>query len=303
MLDSGAFSAWTKKTLIDIEQYGDFCFENQDYFESIVNLDVIPGEFGKKDLGEKEVERSASLGWKNYQYMLKRGIPQEKLIHVFHQGENFKWLEVFIKEKVSYIGLSPGNDRTTQEKIYWFDRCMNYVCDNEGIPIVKFHGFGIGSVEIIIRYPFFSVDSTTWVLTSRFGSVFVPMGKGGKYDYNVAPLKIAVSAHSPSKKDEGEHFDSLSPTLKKNVLDYFELKGYKLGKTEVKKVLLGYALSENERWIKKEKGVVEIVIEPGLSNQYVQRDEMNILYFLDLESNLPQWPWAFKRKINRLFSK
>ena len=59
-------------------------------------------------------------------------------------------------------------------------------------------------------------------------------------------------------------------------------------------------LHEEEGEEKKEKGkskrLLEIVVEPGLSNKYQLRDEMNIIYFLDLEKSMPEWPWAFKRK-------
>jgi hypothetical protein len=43
-----------------------------------------------------------------------------------------------------------------------------------------------------------------------------------------------------------------------------------------------------------ESNFVETIIVPGLSNDYKQRDELNIIYFLDLEKSLPEWPWPFK---------
>ena len=54
-----------------------------------------------------------------------------------------------------------------------------------------------------------------------------------------------------------------------------------------------------EKWFEKkpedknQERTVEIIIEPGISNKYQLRDEMNIIYFLDLEKSLPKWPWAF----------
>ena len=44
---------------------------------------------------------------------------------------------------------------------------------------------------------------------------------------------------------------------------------------------------------------IEVIIEPGISNKYELRDEMNIVYFLDLEQTMPEWPWAFERKEGR----
>ena len=61
-----------------------------------------------------------------------------------------------------------------------------------------------------------------------------------------------------------------------------------------------YELGKNERFISGKKGdperEVEIILQPGLCNDYKLRDELNIQYYLDLEASLPKWPWAFKPK-------
>ena len=72
-----------------------------------------------------------------------------------------------------------------------------------------------------------------------------------------------------------------------------------MGKSEFRKELPSYKLKDGEKWAeKKVKGMetreVEVIIEPGLSNTYQLRDELNIMYFQDLEQALPQYPWAFK---------
>jgi hypothetical protein len=165
-IDSGAFTAWTKKTNVDIISYTDFCLQNIHIIDYIANLDVIPGEFGKKNLTASEIDYSAKQGWKNYEYMIKRGIPKEKLIHIFHQDEDFKWLERMV-DTMPYIGLSPANDRTREEKIMWLDKCMDYVLDEKGFPIVKFHGFAVTSLAIILRYPWFCMTDKHTILTKR----------------------------------------------------------------------------------------------------------------------------------------
>ena len=165
-IDSGAFTAWTKKTNVDIISYTDFCLQNIHIIDYIANLDVIPGEFGKKNLTASEIDYSAKQGWKNYEYMIKRGIPKEKLIHIFHQDEDFKWLERMVNT-MPYIGLSPANDRTREEKIMWLDKCMDYVLDEKGFPIVKFHGFAVTSLAIILRYPWFCMTDKHTILTKR----------------------------------------------------------------------------------------------------------------------------------------
>lgn len=296
ILDSGAFSAWTKKVQIDIDEYIKFCKENLKYIDYIVNLDVIPGSPGQKNLPAIEIERSASKGYQNYFYMVKAGLPKKKIIHVFHQGEDFKWLKKMVSE-MEYIGLSPANDRTTPEKIVWLDLCMRYVLDKEGMPLVKFHGFAVTSLTLMVRYPWYSVDSASWVMASRMGGIYVPRKRNGRWIYDENSWKIVVSSRSPAQQNAGEHYNSLPKVVQKEIFSYLEDKGYKIGKSAFRQERKNYILKENERWFGKEdrgEREVEEIKEEGLCNSYKQRDEMNIIYFLDLEKALPAWPWAFK---------
>ena len=151
----------------------------------------------------------------------------------------------------------------------------------------------------MLRYPWYSVDSTSWVLTGRFGAVYVPRIRNGKYIYDENSWKVAVSNRSPSQKEEGKHISTFSNMEREIILSYFTDKGYSLGISEFREEDSGYKLKENERWFEIErngKREVEEIIEPGLSNDYRHRDELNIIYFLDLEKSMPEWPWAFKVK-------
>jgi len=262
ILDSGAFSAWTKKTEINLDNYCDWCLENIDYIDHIVNLDVIPGSFGEKNLPQSEIDRSARKGWENYEYMLSKGIPKEKLIHIFHQGEDYKWLEKMVAA-MDYIGLSPANDRTTNQKIDWLDSCMKYVTDDKGHPIVKFHGFAVTSLKLMMRYPWYSVDSTSWVMISRTGSVLVPKFRQNKFIYDEKPWHVSVSEKSPNVKDAGKHITTFAPEAKDIICNYFKSKDFTLEE---------------------------------LASDYMKRDELNIIYYNDLEKTFPEWPQCFYKK-------
>jgi hypothetical protein len=305
ILDSGAFSAWTKKAEIGVDNYCDWVLRYIDYIDYVVNLDVIPGSFGQKRLPPSVVEGSAKQGWDNYKYMLERGVPKSKLIHVFHQGESFKWLEKMV-ESMHYIGLSPANDRTTKEKMQWLDDCMNYVIGEDGLPLVKFHGFAVTSHTIMTRYPWYSVDSASWVMSSRVGSVIVPKFDDRKdcYDYLAKPLTVSVSSRSPNKSEYGKHFSHFSPLVKRKIIEYIEFKGYLIGESHFKKVSKDYELKDNERWWGKAYGDwrdVEEIVSRGVSNDYILRDEINMLYFIDLQRMMPKWPWVYKRKYQKGF--
>jgi hypothetical protein len=284
-LDSGAFSAWSQGKTIDINEYIDFIKEHKKVIDVYANLDVIG---------------DAQATWKNQVVMEKAGLHP---LPVFHFGEDMKWLIKMLEKDYDYIGLGGMVPISTTNLYHWLDDLFtNYLTDKYGIPIVKIHGFGLTSLRLMLRYPWYSVDSTSWVLTGRMGAIFVPKFRGKDWIYNDDPWKINVSNKSPDRKEAGKHITTMSPMEKRILLDYINDKGYKLGKSDYKIVSPDYELAENEKWSEKKsedkraKREVEIITEAGVSNRYQLRDEMNILYFLDLEKSMPKWPWPFKKK-------
>jgi len=61
IIDSGAFSVWTRGEEVDIDQYAHFCGEIKKLFPLcniyVVNLDVLPGKFGQRPT-QKQVEEA-----------------------------------------------------------------------------------------------------------------------------------------------------------------------------------------------------------------------------------------------------
>lgn len=255
-LDSGAYSAMTQGVSIDIDEYISFIKKNKKYIDVYACLDVI---------GDPKQT------YKNQLYMESKGL---KPLIAFHRGEDYKWLQKYI-DKYDYVALGglAGKGDSVQNLQRHLDKCFEMICDPKtGMPKLKIHGFGVTSVRILVRYPWYSVDSTSWVLSGRFGGVLVPKKKNGKYDFYQTPHKIDVSDKSSSIQTKGKHITTFSPVEKKAILKYFKEKGYSLGKSE-------------------RDGTA---IKPGLCNDYKLRDELNIIYYLDLEEALPKWPWAWK---------
>lgn len=268
ILDSGAFSAWTTGTTIDIDEYITFIQMYKKYFDVIVNLDVIPGEFGRIPT-EGEVEESAKKGYENLKYMESK-LPDMKIMPVFHHGERLCWLERLIMEGYDYIGISPANDRTTAQKIEWLNEVFEVVCDEEGVPRVKTHSFGATSLEILSRFPFYSADSTTWSRAGRYGSLYIPafVSSDSSPSYMQSPNIICISEQALDKKNvidrTARHFDYLSESEKEQVIKYIEGKGGNM-----------------ER----------------LRKSWRDRDRMNALFFLEVEKELSKKDMKFKRKL------
>lgn len=284
-LDSGAFSAWSKGAEIKIEEYIQFIKDNKEYIDMYSNLDVIG---------------SAEGTWKNQKIMEKAGLSP---IPVYHYGEDIKWLKKLLTLEYPYISLGGMVPISTKDLIHWLDELWStYLTDDKGMPIVKVHGFGLTSLPLMLRYPWYSVDSTSWVVTGRMGAIYVPKMKNGEYIYDENSWKISVSNKSPDQKEAGQHLLTMAPAVRKLILEYIHGKGYVLGKSEFKKETQSYELKENEKWNEKkpkDKSAlreVEILVERGISNDYKLRDEMNIQYFLDLEQSIQKWPWPFVKK-------
>lgn len=278
-LDSGAFSAWSQGVEIPIHEYIDFIKKNKRYINVYANLDAIG---------------SAQKTLQNQKIMEKSGLTP---LPCFHYGEDIKYLKMYLK-KYNYVALGGMVPISNKDLIPWLDKIFSeFICDDNGIPKVKIHGFGMTSLKLMFRYPWYSVDSTSWVTTGRMGGLLIPRAKNGIYIYDENAWKITVSAKSPNKNTKGHHIDNIPKNQRAFFLRYFKDKGYVLGKSEFhKENPKTYELKESEKWNKKREEIVETIIEPGLCNDYKLRDELNIIYFKDLENNMPKYPQPLKIK-------
>lgn len=270
-----------------LDRYAAFVKKHIDVLDVYASVDVI---------------LHPQLTWKSQQYLEKKhGLSPLPCIHF---GSDLKWIHHYLDRGYEYIafGGSASIRTTTQTYIQWADRAWDVVCDSPGrLPRAKVHGFAMTSVPIMFRYPWFSVDSTSWTVHARNGSILMPRWANGKYIYNSRTWKIGVSDRSPEISREDSLHYSVLPANARAVVDrYIAEHGYVLGKSTYRNVPADYKPKEgtNERLVrgKNKDGTktLEIVEQLGLSNEYMMRDEMNIIYFTELEKHFPKWPWAWK---------
>lgn len=217
MIDSGAFSAWNKGKQIDFNAYVQYAhkaiekvsrFKNQNIH--IVNLDVIPGVAGQtsslnkihKQENRDLREASALAGYKNMRRMLKQGIEP---IHVFHQGEDFKWIDKMV-EYVSYIGISPANDLPSAARNHWISDVFEYLYKKN--INVDTHGFAVTNYAVLRDFPWTSCDAASWLIGAAMGMITYPQGGFSNPDYSVHPVVLNVSARTIGKgaKHMQSHF-------------------------------------------------------------------------------------------------
>lgn len=219
MLDSGAFSAWNVDDVIDINDYMQFIHDNEDHIHTYVSLDVLASG-AEKQRTAQAVEEAASASYKNLTIMQKEGL---KPLPVFHQGERLYWLEKMLGEGIDYIGISTRKDLWPAAQMKWLDTVFSVITDNEGRPLVKTHGFGITRPPFLFRFPWHTVDSTTWTLTPGYGSVLVPSYVNGEFDYTTYPTRIIMSGwtHRTASADKMQ-FQGLRDFHQEVVRNYLE---------------------------------------------------------------------------------
>lgn len=212
-LDSGAFSAWSKGTVIDIDEYCEFIRANIEHLDVYASLDVIPGTPGHIATPQ-EKDKAAGQSWENYLYMRAQGLFP---LPVYHYGEDSKWLRNILDYGCDYVAIGglvgvPGGRRRQ-----WLDRVFTGLTKADGKPIVKTHGFGMTSIPLIFRYPWYSVDSMSWLMVGAVGNIYLPQTKGDEFLFDRTPNVISVSENSPQTKVDGKHFNTLGPTSRELV--------------------------------------------------------------------------------------
>jgi hypothetical protein len=163
--DSGAFSAWSLGEKIDVREYTDWCLKHRAQHPELpqlhIALDVIPGERGR--IAQPE-ERAAGMkaSLRNGDLMRSQQLP---IMEVFHMYEPFEFLDELLarRQPGELVGISPRKDRPTRDRIAFIDAVFARMMEQHSIDALPpLHGLGCSSRDMIWRYPWWSVDSSTW---------------------------------------------------------------------------------------------------------------------------------------------
>jgi len=210
-----------------------------------------------------DIINNAPLTYENMKQAKARGVPA---IPIFHLGTPLKWLQKYIDEGHDYIALGGITPNPVSVTLPILDRLWSlYLTDDAGLPRCKVHGLAVTSPQLMARYPWYSVDSTTWLKHGIYGKVLVPTIKKGKLDFMDYVL-IFVSEKSSKRAVPPYGLDVLSPRFKDHVEAFIESCGSTL---------------------------------KGVETDSKERLRVNAMYFLRLAKSLPKWPWAFKKHIRK----
>ena len=239
LLDSGAWSAYTQKKTISIDAYMEYIRENIKYIDYYVNLDVIGDPL---------------KSFENYKIMRDNGFTPIPVFHAETVSNTRTFLYKYLNY-TNYVAIGAIAKMHTKRRIENLDLYFKSLVDDKGFPIAKFHGFGLTSLRILKYYPWFSVDSSSWVQYGRYGIILIPKRTNDHWDYKSEPYKVVVSSR---RQDDQFHITKYSTSQKSQFSQYLEEIGYDYAK---------------------------------VSTNNLNRDKVNLVYYLGIqETILKNWP-------------
>jgi hypothetical protein len=147
---------------------------------------------------------------------------------------------------------------------------------NKFLPVCKVHGFAMTGLKGIWRWPWFSVDSTSWLVWPANGWIPVPRRsekRGWMYDRQ--PMVINACPASSTRSRKWRHLQNVPKDIRKLLLRYMEEAGVPIGSVD----------KDNKM---KEWGIV---------SHHRARMQANLHYFKELQNHIRPWPWPLNPKI------
>lgn len=158
VLDSGAFGAWSRGLSIKVEDYISFVtFFKRNLF-AYIELDVK---------ADKNIsfEKSVELTKQNQRIMEESGLTPLPVYHA--NSQQYKYLEELL-ERYEYIMIGGMAGES-----FDIDKELNIIFSINSKYKRKLHGLGQTSLRICLKYPFYSVDSTTWLVGGKNSEIIV----------------------------------------------------------------------------------------------------------------------------------
>lgn len=226
MVDSGAFSLYQKfkkngEILTDEElkaytdDYIAFLNEVGDDLYSFVGVDTVPNP--------DDVDQSfAQKTWENYLYMYDKLRPEirDRLMPVFHFGEDFKWLKNMLEHKhadgrgLEWVGLAISLEGNRKVRISWANECRRIINESSN-PNVKTHAFGVGVKSVLDHIEVTSTDATSWVKRAAYGMISI-------HD------KTIYISDIQQQKFDGRHLTEKSAAMQEDVEKIINDRGFTL---------------------------------------------------------------------------
>lgn len=200
-------------------------------------------------------------------------------VPVIHFNTPLKWVEKHLNAGYEYIGIGGLGQEITKQNYYaWADPVFEILCDKTTrLPLVKTHGFAMTAHQLLVRYPWYSVDSASWAKAGAFGRLYVPRQTAGHYNFLSAPYTLNVSCESPTKHKKGRNVSTMTAEEQRVIKNWLKEVGVPFGSNHLDGTV-------------KEKGVI---------NYHGSRKIANLHFYEKMIASLPDWPWPFFPKARK----
>ena len=222
-IDSGAYSIHTGKAKVTVDEYIDYLNSIDDDIDVCAQLDTIPGHFGKTK-NKEDYEESAKKSWENFLYMRTKLKSPNKLMPVYHQGEDFSVLANMLSwrdengKQLDYVGISPSNDRSVKMKDIYLKEVEEFIARSDN-PDVKTHLYGYTSMQGLSKYKCYSCDSISHRHISGYCKILVP-------EFGV--ISVSQKSRTSKTKSNMSFLDTADEYNKKKVEEYVKNLGFTL---------------------------------------------------------------------------
>lgn len=245
--------------------YAKFVKENQAGIDFYVTVDAI---------------YNPELSWETLLYLEDElGL---KPVPVIHSMTDTKWITKHLERGYKFIGLGGlGQETTRTEYLGWADRVFGMLCPGpDNMPLVKVHGFAMTSWDLMRRYPWWSVDSTSWIKLAAYGTIYVPHRRKGEWTFEESPYAIDTSLQEIARGgSHGKHIALYSAMENQTVVEWLDEIKVPIGCIDDK--------GDPVTW--------------GVLSSWSARAKANLLYFERFRESLPEWPWAFRTRVFKGF--
>lgn len=200
-------------------------------------------------------------------------------VPIVHYGTAMKYVDRYVEAgKYDLLGVGGlGQGVSRHEYFSWADEFFIHICPGKKLlPVIKTHGFAMTSWELMCRYPWWSVDSATWVKLAAYGWLYIPRwSERHGWHFDKPPLNINFSFRSPRLEERQKHYNNVTPAARHNADLWLDQLGLKMGTVN-------------------KKGEM---VEFGVSSHHRARSIANLQYLKGLERSRPKYPHPLDDKI------
>src|SRR5579859_1063404 len=138
------------------DAYIQFCLANKSKWNVYVTFDY---------------RRNAAICWEIQKQFEKHNL---KPMPVFHGDVSPEFMQKYLDKGYEEIGISPVLMEGNRADNYrYLCKCFEVLCDGNGVPKVRVHGFGVGMFEQLSTFPWATVDNATWCRTAAYGRILI----------------------------------------------------------------------------------------------------------------------------------